>query len=413
VILIILDTVRAANMSFMGYARETTPELARLATRGVIFQQAYSTAPWTLPSHASFFTGRYKSQLNADWEIPLDRSEPTVAEIFRDHGYATAGFVANRLYASWDSGLDRGFVHYDDGHITLKQVMLSTTFAQTNTGRMVGYDHSRGAIRQALVGMDLRPGRLPVIDLKPADAVSAEFRRWVSANDDRPFFAFLNFFDAHGPYRSPNDQRFSPKPTPTDLYDAAIFHIDSVLGTLVDYLEAKGTLSNTIVVVTSDHGEDFGEHGLVGHAKSLYRTELHVPLVVIAPGRAPPQLRIDRPVTLRDLPATMLDLAGIADKRLPGVTLRRSWTQTDASGSAVVSEIARLIRMGTVAPATRGAMRSIIDDSTHFILNGDGAEELFAWRTDPGEAVNLANLPRSRPVVASLRDRMKAALETR
>ena len=106
VLLIILDTVRAASLSLYGYGRETTPALARWAAEGVVFDRAISAAPWTLPSHSAMFTGRNASELTVHWRAPLDETLPTLAERFRDFGYATAGFVANTYYAGHDSGLD-------------------------------------------------------------------------------------------------------------------------------------------------------------------------------------------------------------------------------------------------------------------------------------------------------------------
>src|SRR5690606_24891584 len=113
VLLIILDTVRGANMSFYGYARNTMPALARRADEGALFEYAFSPASWTAPSHSSMFTGITPSHIGMSWrtwETALPDSLPTLAEIFRDHGYATGGFVANLFYTAWDSGLNRGFI---------------------------------------------------------------------------------------------------------------------------------------------------------------------------------------------------------------------------------------------------------------------------------------------------------------
>ena len=118
VLLIVMDTVSAQHMSLYGYPRDTTPNLARLARKGVRFQHARSTAPWTLPSHASMFTGRWPHDLSVGYGQPLDASAPTLAESLRDRGYATGGFVANTLYCSAETGLNRGFIHYEDHELT-------------------------------------------------------------------------------------------------------------------------------------------------------------------------------------------------------------------------------------------------------------------------------------------------------
>ena len=114
VLLIVLDTVRADHLSLYGYRRATSPNLERLAKHGIRFEEARATAPWTLPSHASMFTGHWPHELGVHWLTPLGGNAPTLAEYLGSHGYATAGFVANDLYCSYDTGLDRGFTHYED-----------------------------------------------------------------------------------------------------------------------------------------------------------------------------------------------------------------------------------------------------------------------------------------------------------
>ena len=114
VLLIVLDTVRADHLSLYGYERSTTPVLERLAKRGIRFDEARATAPWTLPSHASMFTGRWPHELGEEWMTPIRGNFPTLAEYLGNHGYATAGFVANVGYCSQETGLARGFTHYED-----------------------------------------------------------------------------------------------------------------------------------------------------------------------------------------------------------------------------------------------------------------------------------------------------------
>ncbi len=114
VLFIVLDTVRADRLSLYGYDRPTTPALERWARQGILFSEARATAPWTLASHASLFTGRWPRELGVKWLTPLGTTVPTLAEYFGSRGYATAGFVANLIYCSYDTGLDRGFTHYED-----------------------------------------------------------------------------------------------------------------------------------------------------------------------------------------------------------------------------------------------------------------------------------------------------------
>src|SRR4030095_4431239 len=131
VLVIVLDTVRAQNLSLYGYGRPTPPHLEQWAKTGVVFQRAFSTAPWTLPSHASIFTGRWPQELSADWFKPLDGSYPTLAEVLAAYGYLTAGFVANIYpFVTSEYGLSRGFAHYDDYPFTVGQIFSSSSLSR-------------------------------------------------------------------------------------------------------------------------------------------------------------------------------------------------------------------------------------------------------------------------------------------
>ena len=130
-LIVVLDTVRAASMSLYGYDRDTTPELKRWAAEGVTFDWAFSTAPWTLTSHATMFTGLYPNQFVGDFERPVSTPAPMLAEMFRSRGHVTGGFVANLPYTSYESGLTRGFVHYDDYRVTPRQAVLHSWIAHT------------------------------------------------------------------------------------------------------------------------------------------------------------------------------------------------------------------------------------------------------------------------------------------
>jgi arylsulfatase A-like enzyme len=411
VLLIILDTVRAASMSFMGYPRVTTPEIARAASQGTTFDNAYSVAPWTLPSHAGIFTARYPSALSADWTVPLDDQQPTLAEVFVQGGYVTAGFTANNFYTSWESGLTRGFVHYEDYRRTWKQVLLSTTFLQTNFFWAIAHDLRPSNIARELARLDLRTRPMWTGDRKPAALVGSDFLEWESSRGKRPFFAFLNLYDAHLPYDPPDDWslKFAAKPTDLDRYDGAIGYMDHEVGRVLNELGRRGILDNTVVIITSDHGEAFGEHGLYEHGNSLYRHELHVPLVVRYPARAPAGHRVTAPVSLRDMGATLFDLTGLRTSRpFGGSSLAASWGVGGASPSAVVAEVSAGINSEPSAPVSRGAMRSLIDSTAHYIRNGDGVEELYAYRDDPGEVHDIARINPAR--VAALRAAARQAV---
>jgi arylsulfatase A-like enzyme len=421
VLLITLDTVRARSLSLYGYARRTTPFLETLASKSVVFDRAFSTAPWTLPSHGSLFTGRYPDQLSVDWARPLDATHPTLAERFSARGYATAGFVANPQYAGYETGLNRGFSHFEDYMASPGELLRSAAI-------------SREVVQNAALRQKIRyyefPGR------KTAEDVNREFLNWVGRHDERPFFAFLNYIDAHDPYLppAPFDTMFGPhRPRPNawlkwgwqwtpeqiqterDAYDGAIAYLDHRLSALFAELERRGLLQNTLVVVTADHGEEFGVHGLMKHGYSLYVQALHVPLLISFPGRVPAGRRVDEPVTLRDVPATIIDLSRLDDARaFPGTTLSRYWTGNVAAGREnVLSKVTRASNNPGWYPVSKGDLSSVVFGSHHYIRNGDLTEELYDIENDPRELQNLARCHPDCTVLEQFRTAMKESVDER
>ncbi len=401
VLLIVLDTVRAKSMSLYGYERATTPHLDAFAAGGVVFDRALSTSPWTLPSHGAMFTGHLPHELSAAWLTPLDDTFPTLAERFDQIGYATAGFAANTTYCPQEFGLGRGFAHYEDHRNSLQRVLMGVPARETvwkalGVREPVNPDHKFG--------------------LKTAEEINANFLAWLAGKPaDRPFFAFLNYYDSHGPYLSPPEfaTKFSPKRPRGDIwsrkldqwgpaeiselhdaYDGTVSYLDAQVGALIAELEARGGLKDTIVVVTSDHGEQFGEHGLLEHANSLYLPLLNVPLIIVAPTQVPAGRRVSAFVSLRDLPATLLGLSGAAGPSgFPGASLAQYW---EAAGGPdpqpLLSEVDQAYDAYPDSyPARKGPMKSVVYRDIHYIKNlGSGAEELYDLTTDPDERDNLA-----------------------
>jgi hypothetical protein len=181
VLLIILDTVRAMSLSLYGYERPTSPALDEFAQRGVVFDNAISAAPWTLPAHATMFTGQYPHLLSADWRDPLDRTYPTLAEVLSAHGYVTAGFVSNTYYASYEHGLARGFAHYDDYATGLGQVLNSSSLGFMVFAGRAGF--SVNFLRTLLQNYEY-------LGRKKADRISHDFLTWLDDRPDRPFSPF-------------------------------------------------------------------------------------------------------------------------------------------------------------------------------------------------------------------------------
>lgn len=410
VLLIILDTVRSLDLSLYGYERPTTPQLSQFAATGVTFDRAVSAAPWTVLSHATIFTGQLLDVHHADWYSRLNPRVPTLAAIFRQQGYRTGGFSANETHAGWEFGFARDFIHFEDHDISLPEILDATTLGKFAS------DHVR--IRRLFDFWDL-------VGRTTADQINAETLAWLDDSGDRPYFLFLNYFDAHTP-------RLPPEPFATEFgasrpkaslrsrlrgfvfpspkrqksknaYDASIAYIDSRIGQLLDSLRQRGLLDNTLVVVTADHGELLGERGLEGHANSLYFPTLHVPLILSMPGTVPAHQRIEAPATLRDLAATILDLAGVRSApAVPGVTLARYWHELPGvTPTPMLSEITGLANVGPKTPVGRGDMVSLVRDSLHYIRNGDGVEELYNIRRDPTELTELG--PEFATELASMR----------
>ncbi len=435
VLLIVLDTVRADRLSLHGYGRDTSPNLVNLAHRGVRFEHARATAPWTLPSHASMFTGRWAHELDVYVNRPLDATYPTLAEFLRDRGYLTAGFVANTGFCNSWHGLGRGFVHYEDYYDANLVVSLAETVRSAELGRRI--------LLVAGAAPNVRPGETN--QRKDAAKINGDFLGWLSRqeNEERPFFAFLNYYDAHDPYVTPPgfDRHFGLTPaTPAELtllnsphvnqrlasgkgvsardvalvhdaYDDCLAYLDEQMGRLFDELDRRGKMANTLVIVTSDHGEHLGEHKIYGHGQSLYRPEIHVPLVIAFPSGAPPGRAIREPVSLRDLAATVAERVGHGDQSpFPGRSLARFWDPApgrgDSSAELLLSEGIRRgegDRSLKWPPVVRGPMHSLVADGKIYIRNGDGVEELYDLEADPAEAHDLSGSADSRVALEGFR----------
>ena len=417
VLLLVLDTVRAQDMSLYGYIRPTTPNIDARARSGVTFNRVVAPSPWTLPSHASLFSGRFHHDII--WKQPIPWAQPTLTETLAQHGYVTGGFAANLYYCIEYFGLDRGFQHYED-YPRSWQMIVSASWAPRRIANRV---------RKFL--------RLEDRDFvrKTAADVNRGFLDWVEQTNGLPFFAFLNYIDAHDPYYPPQpfDRRFTEpgirarhrlgvtghRYTGEEVralrnsYDGAIAYIDHEIGSLLTELERRGVLDNTIVIITSDHGEEFNEHGVMGHSMSLYLPSLNVPLVILSPSRVPRDIRIDQPVSLLDVPATILDLIGLDSHNLiSGLPLTRLWTEGDStiSSSIILSEA--LAKQDFTPPPSypihHGLMRSLVVDNLHYIQDGLGREELFDIVADPWEQVDLASLSNQ----AGQLERFRALLTT-
>jgi arylsulfatase A-like enzyme len=451
VLLIVMDTVAAGHLSLHGYHRATSTTLEELAERGVRFDCARAASSWTLTSHAIMFTGRWLHELSVGWFTPLDRVRPTLAEFLGGRGYTTAGFIANTWYCAADSGLSRGFTVYQDfifPELTALKTAVLVSRAVECLPAIV-YFTEDWLESAGLLPHVQRLWRAIDTDRKGAEVVNRELLDWLSerTQPERPFFAFLNYADAHHPYELPPGRlhRFGIEPTDnyqriliqhwweldkstvspagvafaTDAYDDCIAEVDEQLGILVDELERRGVLQHTWLIITSDHGESFGEHtGVFCHGTSLYETELHVPLLIIPPGGSATKQTVHEAVSLRDLAATIVDVAGqAAGAPFPGASLARFWSRP--SPAAPVQPPSASPTLAEVVPhdvhqrdywgvpkqlPPLGAIKG--NDWSYIRREGDVREELFHLSEDARERRNLAGEPAAHTTL----EKMRAAL---
>lgn len=276
VLLITLDTVRADHLGCYGYSRIQTPNIDRLASDGSRFAHAYTQVPITLPAHAVILTGTYPmfNGVRDFTSTGLPSNIPSLAEVLRRNGYHTAAFVSSFVLNSmW--GLNRGFEVYDD-----------------DMGSEVG-----------------RSEQLFLVQRR-GDRTVSRLLSWLDRNRDQPFFAWLHLYDAHSPYRSPEPyrSRYSDRP-----YDGAIAFDDAEVGQVLARLRETGRYDNTLIVLTSDHGESLGQHGEAEHGFFIYNATLHVPLVLKLPRQPSVTARVlSEPVSTVDIATTVAQLCRIS-----------------------------------------------------------------------------------------------------
>lgn len=282
VVIITLDTTRADRLSVYGFMDAAMPHLDRLAREGVVFDQATSVAPLTLPAHASLFTGLFPPahgvRDNADG--PLSTSHTTLAETLRARGFKTGAFVGSVVLDA-DRGLAQGFDHY---------------------GGVV-----RTGVSEPSPGQRQRRG----------DEVVSEAIRWIEGIGDAPFFVWAHLYDPHRPYDPPEPFRSAY----ADPYTAEIAFADAQIGRVLDTLESRRLLDRTIVVVAADHGESLGDHGERDHGIFIYETVVRIPLIIRTPGVAP--YRVADVVRLVDIMPTVLDLLRLPQPTMDGTSVAR------------------------------------------------------------------------------------------
>jgi arylsulfatase len=370
IILIILDTTRADRLGCYGYKRQTSPWLDRLANESVVYTRAIAPSSWTLPSHASLFTGKYTTSHGArydpngplnltnaikdqsDWNKKfrargLGKKEHMLAEILKKAGYAT-GAVVSSPWLKRIFGLDKGFDYYDDDQIT-------NFFS------------------------------------KRASQVTSQALRWLKRTSRKKFFLFLNYFDPHYPYMPPGKfaHAFLPKGSlppgiknsPEEmnaLYDAEILYMDYHIGKLLKKLKQLGLYDSSWIIVTADHGELLGEHGQIGHGNSLYQGELHIPLIIKYPGTEVTPRQEDVCLQLTDILPMILKRLQIPSP--PNI-------QGNVPPTIKHPIFAEVYPLPSVSQD--GTWRTIYNGNFKFLWNSKGNNLLFNLDEDPSESINL------------------------
>ena len=377
VLFLSIDSLRADHVGSYGYERDTTPVIDALAENGLLFERTYSTTSWTLPAHTAMLTGLPDS---AHGVVSVDDRLPdglvTLAEIFQNAGYKTAGFYSGP-FLSREFGFAQGFEQYID----------CTSYGLDSDDKKATRAHQQSHV-------DITN---PNIFWK----VSHELTR----NDERPFFYFIHFWDVHYDLIPPPpfDRMFFPEYKGSfkghnfrhnpdfkvgmnradfrhviALYDGEIRFTDTTISMILDRMRAMGALENTLVVVTSDHGEEFLEHGNKGHRRTLYEEVTRVPLVFHMPGTLKPK-RIKAPVSIVDIAPTILDIVGLANESeaMGRSLLPLAKGDQDATISPAMSEL--------TAPPRAPNVSSLVVGHDKIIRDKKRGDYYFDLKNDPGE----------------------------
>jgi arylsulfatase A-like enzyme len=390
-ILISLDTVRRDRLSAYGYAKPTSPALRRVAEQGIRYERAVSVSPWTIPSHYTLFTGLYPNRHGVwDYHQKLGEAVPTLAELLAAEGMRTFGIVSAQAIKSAKS-FGRGFERF----------RYINEWRSGPGGRRFIYNSGREVTDLGL--------------------------HWLDEIREEPFFLFLHYYDAHSDY-SPQP-RFRKKLVEpyagelkgrnaellqvrkgtrqldaadvaflSQLYDAELRQLDDEIGRVTRYMDEHGLDENTLLVIVSDHGEEFMEHGKILHGTSYYDETIAIPLILRGPG-LPRGLRVEALTSLIDLPPTILGLLGReVPPSMQGVDLSADWTpgRSRAQRSFVFAEA----DWQNEVPAL---YRMVRDERYKLILNTrDESVELYDMAADPAETRDVSQqLPEQ---TANMRD---------
>jgi arylsulfatase A-like enzyme len=408
VILIVLDTVRADHLSVYGYERDNTPRLRELATHAVRYRRAIAAGDMTLSTHGSIFTGLYARQHGAHRSEAVPTGRPlsgkfdTLAERLARAGYWTGAVVSNTAYLSHAFGFNQGFRSYD---VRNPVRLLAGTPVYS----------PRKWLREFLSAF--APRSVREHRYRGADVINDEIFGMLDriAGTEPPFFLFVNYMDAHVPVNPPppfdtmypgRDDGFTTddyyallramvkgerevtgaeRAHLVSQYDGAIAWLDSQVGRFLDELRARGLYDDALVIVTSDHGEAFGDRALLNHGVSVYQDQVGVPLLVKYPGQTEGSVD-DRLASSVDLLPTVLDVAGLGrDEGLAGASLRGP--APDGPRTVAAESFPFLFELN---PEFKRTERAVFRGSLKLVASTSGKRELYDLSTDGGETRDLS-----------------------
>ena len=465
VVLIVLDTLRADRMSCYGYERPTTPFIDAFAEQATLFERAIVPGQWTIPSHASLFTGEYPTtHMTTQIHDTLGEDMTTLAQLLGRDGYKTVGFCNNPLLGVVDNELDRGFDEFynyggavpNHPDIQRSRPKLLKRLLERYTQlmrRITAPFQNQFAHNDLLLRIAMHPLIVPLwqdsVNFKGDTKRSLHdvvhyLRAHRNSEDRQPLFAFVNLMETHLPYRVPArfTRRFAPyyeedeeaqgfmrgynkehyrwmipltEPLDemedrviNDLYDAEAAYQDRLLRRLLKDLNKPRVRDNTMVVITSDHGEGLNNHDFVGHSLVAYDDLVRVPLIIRYPRQYPAARRVSSPISTRRVFHSIIDAAGIepqeeASDRAPldveGLSLTEalngSGTQEETVFAEAYTPDTLLALMENENPAAidtfrcRSMRRAAYHSQHKLITVGDEPDELFNVVDDPGETRNL------------------------
>jgi len=423
ILLILWDTARADRMSLYGYHRPTTPYLDEFGENALVFERAVSPAIWTVPAHGSLFTGLPVSSHGAHslWTW-LDGHHVTLAEWLGEHGYDTYLFSAN-VYVEDKTNLTQGFA---TKHYSYKEPWRGPA-RKVASQKLIPSDQSTEISPGFQAGASRALGWSKSVFKDSGPVAQRAFLRWLGERgSEQPFFAYLNLMEAHSP-RTPSmasresllepaqlqlglatdvsqvtlvdytfgETTFSPEQLEAinGVYDASILDLDKATGALLEVLDEQGILEDTIVILTSDHGENLGEHGHFEHRFVIYEPLTHVPLLIHYPKRIAPA-RVPDEVSTLNLFATVLDLLDLEAPSTPMETaslleLEPGVAYTEIAGAEPgwTNKVMRRYPEVDWGKMKR-SYRSLNKRGWKFINASDGEQELYSLKQDPGELEN-------------------------